>query len=372
MVFRSYDCTFREDTRHILRLMSESSFTADWSNTRIVFGAGAVARLPAEIDALGWSRILIVTTPGRTAELGVVRAHLASRVVGLCDVAALHVPIDRVTIALAVVDQCTPDALLAVGGGSAIGLAKAIALETKNDRHLPIAAVPTTYAGSEMTTIWGITDGDRKRTGRDAVVAPRLVIYDPDLTMALPVGVSAASGMNAIAHAVEALYAAGAGPIARAAAEDGLRSLARALPVLVASPHDREARSLALAGAHSAGVALNLAAMGLHHKICHVLGGTFGLPHAPTHAAVLPHVVAFNTPAAPDAMQRIALALGTTDASIGLAALGRALGLTMGLGALGLRAQDVDQAAEQVTASAYANPRPATTADVRALLLRAL
>jgi len=348
--------------------MSDLHFTADWSRVRIVFGAGTVARLPAEIDALGWSRILIVTTPGRTTELGVVRAHLASRVVGLCDVAALHVPIDRVTSALAVVAQCEPDALLAVGGGSAIGLAKAIAL----DRHLPIVAVPTTYAGSEMTTIWGITEGARKRTGRDAAVAPPLVIYDPDLTMTLPVGVSAASGMNAIAHAVEALYAADAGPVARAAAEDGLRSLALALPVLVATPHDRDARSLALAGAHSAGTALNLAAMGLHHKICHVLGGTYGLPHAPTHAAVLPHVVAFNTPAAPEAMKRIALALGTTDASIGLAALGRALGLTMGLGALGLQAGDVDHAAEHVTASAYANPRPATTADVRALLLRAL
>jgi maleylacetate reductase len=352
--------------------MSESSFTADWSTARIVFGAGAVARLPAEVDALGWSRILIVTTPGRTAELGVVRAHLAARVVGHCDVAALHVPVDRVQVAMASVDRFTPDAILAVGGGSAIGLAKAIALETKLDRRLPIVAVPTTYAGSEMTAIWGITDGDRKRTGRDAAVAPRLVIYDPDLTMSLPVAVSAASGMNAIAHAVEALYAADAGPVARAAAEDGLRSLARALPVLVAMPHDREARTLALAGAHGAGIALNLAAMGLHHKMCHVLGGTFGLPHAPTHAAMLPHVVAFNTPAAPDAMRRIAHAIGASDASIGLAALGRALGLTMGLGALGFRAEDVDRAAELVTASAYANPRPATTVDVRALLLRAL
>jgi maleylacetate reductase len=352
--------------------MSASAFTEDWSGARIVFGAGAVARLPAEVDALGWSRILVVTTPGRTAELGVVRAHLASRIAGHCDVAALHVPVDRVQAALASIDRFTPDALLAVGGGSAIGLAKAIVLETRVDRRLPIAAVPTTYAGSEMTAIWGITDGDRKRTGREAAVAPRLVIYDPDLTMSLPVTVSAASGMNAIAHAVEALYAADAGPIARSAAEDALRSLTRALPVVAATPHDREARTLALSGAHSAGVALNLAAMGLHHKICHVLGGTFGLPHAPMHAAVLPHVVAFNTPAAPDAMRRIAHAIGASDASIGLAALGRALGLTMKLGALGLRAEDVDRAAEQVTASAYANPRPATTADVRALLLGAL
>ena len=344
--------------------MTHSDFTAEWTRARVVFGAGSVARLGAEVDALDWSRILIITTPGRHAEHAVVRAYLGGRVAGVCDIAALHVPAERVQAAVAKVDELQPDALLAVGGGSAIGLAKAVAL----GRVLPIGAVPTTYAGSEMTNVWGITDGAVKTTGRDVVVAPRLIVYDPDLTLTLPVPVSAASGMNAIAHAVEAMYAAGASPVAAAAADDALHALARALPAIAARPDDIEARTLALRGAHAAGVALNLAAMGLHHKICHVLGGTFGLPHAETHAAVLPRVVAFNTPAAPDAMTRIARAIGANDAAIGLAALVHSLGLTMSLRQLGLRDDDIDRAAELVTASSYPNPRPATKADVRELL----
>ena len=335
---------------------------------RVVFGVGAIGRLGAELDALGCLRPLIVTTPGRASALTAVRDAIGARVAGVCDLAAVHVPIDRVRAAVADVDRLGPDSLLAVGGGSAIGLAKAAALE----RRLPIVAVPTTYAGSEMTSIWGVTDGDAKRTGRDAGVAPRLVVYDPLLTLSLPAHVSAASGMNAVAHAVEAMYAADTSPAAIAAAEDALRSLARALPAIVAQPADVEAESLALHGAHAAGVALEAAAMGLHHKICHVLGGTFGLPHAETHATVLPHVVAFNAPAAPVAMARIAAALGVTDAAAGLAELGRAVGLTMSLAALGFRAQDIDRAAELVTSSAYANPRPVTAGDVRALLRRAL
>ena len=224
-----------------------------------------------------------------------------------------------------------------------------------------------------MTGIWGITDGDVKRTGRDAGVAPRLVIYDPNLTLSLPAGVSAASGMNAIAHAVEAAVRGGRRvrspwrqPMTRCGrCRSALRQLSRGLTTC-------EARTLALRGAHCAGVALQLAAMGLHHKICHVLGGTFGLPHAPTHAAMLPHVVAFNTPAAPQAMVRIAAAIGAGDAAVGLASLDQALGLTMSLTALGFRAADVDRAAALVTASPYTNPRPATTDDVRALLRLAL
>lgn len=324
--------------------------------------------MAAELAALGARRPLIVTTPGRALALASVREPLGARIAGVCDLAALHVPADRVRAAVAVVDRTAPDALLAVGGGSAIGLAKAIALE----RRLPIAVVPTTYAGSEMTSIWGVTDGEVKRTGRDRDVAPRLVVYDPNLTRSLPVAVSAASGMNAIAHAVEAMYAPEVGPIATAAADEALRSLTRALPRVVARPDNLEARALALRGAHAAGVALELAAMGLHHKICHVLGGTFGLPHAPTHAAVLPRVVAFNAPAAPEAMARVAVALGVTDPATGLSALNDALGLTMSLGALGLRADDIDRAAGLVTAAAYANPRPATADDVRALLRSAI
>jgi maleylacetate reductase len=343
------------------------SFTSEWARTRVVFGAGATGRLAAELDALAYARVLLVTTGGRARDVP-FRSRLGDRIVDVCDAAALHVPADRVRIALEQVNRAHPDALLAFGGGSAIGLAKAIALE----RPLPIVAVPTTYAGSEMTSVWGITDGSQKRTGRNPAVAPRLVVYDPVLTLSLPAQVSAASGMNAIAHAVEAMYAPDASPIALAAAEDALRSLSRALPAVVARPDSIDARTLALRGAHAAGVALELAAMGLHHKICHVLGGTFGLPHAPTHAALLPHVVAFNTPAAPAAMARIAEAIGADDAAIGLATLNRALGLTTSLRALGLDPADVDRAARLITDAPYKNPRGAGGEDVRDLLRGAL
>jgi alcohol dehydrogenase class IV len=324
-------------------------FTSEWSRVRVVFGAGVVSRLGAELDALGIARPLLVTTPGRAQGLAAVREPIGDRLAGVCDRAALHVPVERVRAALTEIDRSSPDALLAVGGGSAIGLAKAAALE----RLLPIVAVPTTYAGSEMTSIWGVTDGEVKRTGRSSGVAPRLVVYDPDLTLSLPPDVSAASGMNAIAHAVEAMYAAGAGPIATAAAEEAIRLLARALPAVVEAPGDRVPRAVALRGAHAAGVALELAAMGLHHKICHVLA-------------------AFNTPAAPEAMARVAGALGVEDAAAGLRHLNRSLGLTASLGTLGFRAEDVDRAADLITAAAYANPRPVTRDDVRLLLRQAL
>lgn len=343
-------------------------FTAEWARVRVLFGAGAVAHLPVELDALSVRRALIVTTPGRARALPAVRAVLGDRAAGVCELAVRHVPIERVRAAVADVDRTGPDAFVAVGGGSAIGLAKAIALE----RPRPIVAVPTTYSGSEMTSIWGITEGDVKRTGRNALVAPRLVIYDPALTVSLPAGASAASGMNAIAHGAEALYAAHAGPVALAAAESALRLLGRALPAVAARPSDLEARGMAMRGAHAAGVALELAAMGLHHKICHVLGGSFDLPHAETHAAVLPHVVGFNALAAPEAVARMAAALGVENAARGLHALNERLGLTASLGALGLRREDVPRAARLIAATPYANPRPAAEAEIRELLNDAL
>jgi maleylacetate reductase len=336
----------------------------------VLSGPGSTAQLPGELDARSLQRVLIVTTArgaSEASQLGVTAA-LGRRVVGVCAKAAPQVPVIQVAAALADVDQLNSDALLAFGGGSAIGLAKAIALE----RPLPIIAMPTTYSGSEMTSVWGITEGSRKRTGRNPRVAPGLVVYDPTLTLSLPPHVSAASGMNAIAHAVEALYATDASPIAAAAAEQALVSLSRALPRIVADPASLEMRSLAMRGAHLAGVALQHSSMGLHHKICHVLGGSFGLPHAETHAALLPHVVAFNALAAPEAMEQIARALGVSDAAEGLRALDTTLGLTMSLRELGLGEQDVERAAELVVADTYSNPRPVTAEDVRALLRSAL
>lgn len=342
----------------------KTQFVSEWSQTRVVFGTGAHTRLASELDAFAFRRVLMITTPGRANTNGELRAQLGGRLAGVCAEAAMHVPVDRVRAAVEQMDRLSPDALLAYGGGSSIGLAKAAALE----RPLPIVAIPTTYSGSEMTAVWGVTEDSRKRTGRDSRVAPRLVLYDPALTLSLPPRVSAASGLNAIAHAVEAMYAADASPIAGAAAECAIRALSRALPAIVNLPDDLDARTMALRGAHEAGVAMQLSTMGLHHRICHVLGGTFGLPHAETHAAVLPRVVAFNAPAAPAAMNRIAGALGAPAAAEGLRALVEALGLSLSLRELGLRDEDIPQAAELVVSGAYPNPRPATAEDVRRLL----
>jgi maleylacetate reductase len=340
------------------------------SRVTVLSGPGSLARLPAELDARRLGRVMVVMTSRQARESGDPGAslRLGDRLAGVSETAALHVPTERVRAALADADRLRAGALLAFGGGAAIGVAKAVARE----RSLPIVAVPTTYSGSEMTSVWGVTDGGVKHTGRDAVVRPCVVLYDPALTLSLSPRVSAASGMNAIAHAVEAMYAPDAGPIAAAAADQAIASLADALPRIAGHPGDLAARALALRGAHLAGVALEHSSMGLHHKICHVLGGAFGLPHAETHAALLPFVVAFNARAAPDAMARIARALGASDAAEGLRALNTTLGLSMSLRALGLDPENVDRVADLVATAPYPNPRPARADDVRALLRSAL
>lgn len=334
---------------------------------RVVLGAGAVDRLPAELDRAGWRRAFVISTPGRAAETDAVAAVLGERVAARFDRAVPHVPVAAVGDALAALAPAGADVLVAVGGGSAIGLAKALALRT----GLPIAAVPTTYAGSEMTTIWGLTDRGVKRTGRDPRVASSIVVYDARLTLSLPPELSAASGMNAMAHAVEALYAADADDETRARAESAARALAASLPRTIEAPDDLEAREATLHAAHDAAIALNNASMGLHHRLCHVLGGRVGLPHAMTHAVLLPHVVAFNAPAASEAMDRLASALGVGDAPAGLAALNRRLGIRARLRDLGLREADLAAAAAAAADGEYPNPRPASAEDVRAILAAA-
>jgi maleylacetate reductase len=327
---------------------------------RVVFGAGSIARLAEELDTAGLGRALVITTPGRAIDVERVLRVLGDCAAGVFDAAAPHVPVSVVESAAEVVRSAAPDVLVAVGGGSSIGLAKAIALRGL----VSIAAVPTTYAGSEMTSIWGLTEAGVKRTGRDPRVAPVIVFYDPEFTLSLPAAVSAASGMNAMAHAVEALYAADATDEVRGWAEDAARGLAAGLPEVVLQPGDIDARDRVMRAAHLAGAALGQASMGLHHRLCHVLGGTFNLPHALTHAVLLPHVTAFNAPAAPDAMRRLARALGADEAPAALAALNRRLGIRVGLGALGLDRADIPRAAELATEGGYQNPRAATREDV--------
>ena len=331
---------------------------------RVVFGVGSLAQLPAELDRLGAKRALLLSTPEQADAVRQVAAALGSRAAGVYDKAAMHVPLEIAEDARRVARELQADVGITVGGGSTTGLGKAIALTSS----LPIVAVPTTYAGSEMTPIYGLTEGGMKKTGRDVRVLPRTVIYDPALTFSLPAALSAASGMNAIAHCVEAMYAQDANPVISMMAEEGIRALAAALPVIVREPRNHKARSEALYGAWLAGISLGSAGMALHHKLCHTLGGTWNLPHAETHAIVLPHAARYNRDAAPEAMARIARALRTEDAPTGLFDLEVKLGLKMKLADLGMKAADLERAADLATQSPYPNPAPVEKAAVRALL----
>lgn len=331
---------------------------------RVVFGDGSIADLPAEVERLQIHHALIVCTPARRAWAEEIEGSLAGRSAGICDRAVMHVPAEIAADAAETARLTGADGLIALGGGSPIGLAKAVAVETS----LPIIAVPTTYSGSEMTPIWGITEGERKRTARDLRALPRTVVYDPEVTVSLPPSVSGPSGMNAIAHCVEALYAETANPITSLLAEDAIERLARSLPSIVDQPSDRAARSDALMGAWLAGTTLASVDVALHHKLCHTLGGAFGLPHAEVHTVILPHAAAYNSSAAPDAMRRVARALGAEDAPAGLYDLAVRLGAPVALEQIGMRETDLERAAEMACQNPYHNPRPVTVEGVRALL----
>jgi maleylacetate reductase len=335
---------------------------------RVVFGAGSLASLGAEIERLGARRALVLCTPGQEELAHDVARRLGSRCAGVFPGAVMHVPIESARAARARAAEVGADCAVAVGGGSTTGLGKAIAL----DSGLPIVAVPTTYAGSEMTPIFGLTEGGEKRTGRDPRVLPRAVVYDPELTLTLPVDLSVTSGLNAIAHACEGLYAADGNPVFSIMAEEGIRALAAALPRVAAVPGDIDARGDALYGAWLCGAVLGNVAMGLHHKLCHTLGGGFNLPHAPTHTVVLPHAMAYNAPAAGPAMAAIARALGTQDpAPLALHRLASRLGAPTSLREIGMPESGLDRVADLAVAKPYPNPRPLERAPLRALLQRA-
>ena len=344
-----------------------TAFAYETRSVRVVFRVGALGDIASELDREELHRALLLTTAGRAVTLDALIGHLGERLAATFAGARPHVPVDAVMAAQDLAERIEPDVLVTFGGGSAIGLGKAIAQKT----GLPLIAIPTTYSGSEMTSIWGVTDANTKRTGRDAKVAPRLVLYDPALTYDLAPAVSAASGMNAIAHAVESAWAADASPVSELLAWDAIRRLADNLPLLCDAPRDPEARAGAFLGAHLAGRALDMTTMGLHHRLCHVLGGSFGLPHASVHAALLPCVAAFNADAAPEAMTRIAAALRVEDAVAGLADLARTLG-TPTLRRLGFNEAMIPRAAALTAQGNVPNPRPVTEAGVRYVLESAL
>ena len=333
---------------------------------RVVFGAGvARTELAGELEWLGSRRVLVIASGSSAALAAELTEPFADRVVAVFDGVKPHVSPHIAASARELGSSSGADGLLSVGGGSATGVAKAVALTS----GLPILAVPTTYAGSEVTPVWGITEGGRKTTGTDPRVLPRCVVYDPELTRSLPAEVSAASGLNAMAHAVETFWAPRHNPLSSLAAEEAIRALAMALPSVTAEPRDIEARSDLLYGAYLAGSAFAVAGSGLHHKICHALGGAYNLPHALTHAIVLPHVLAFNAPAAPDAASRIGRALGTDDPVGALRALTARLGIPPGLRDLGMTEDQVDQAAALVEPTVPAdNPRPVNRAALREII----
>jgi maleylacetate reductase len=335
--------------------------------SRVVFGPGSIDHLEREIDLLGAKRAIVLSTPQQREQAEAIAARLGSRAVGVFAKAVMHVPVETAQEARDYAARLGADCAVAIGGGSTTGLGKAIALTSS----LPILAVPTTYAGSEMTPIYGLTVAGLKKTGRDLRVLPKTVIYDPALTLSLPASLSVTSGINAIAHAAEGLYSQDANPIIGLMAEEGIRALGQGIGRVVARPDDLDARGDCLYGAWLCGAVLGSVGMALHHKLCHTLGGTFNLPHAETHTIVLPHALAYNREAAPHAMQRIARALGTTDAAQGVFDLARDNGAPTALRDIGLKESDIDIALDIALNNPYWNPRPLERAALRALLVAA-
>ena len=340
------------------------AFTYTALPARVVFGSGTLVRIPEELSALNCGRALVLSTPEQQDAAQALASRLGNLCAGTFTQAAMHTPVEVTERAMKAIRELGADCTVAIGGGSTTGLGKAIALRT----DLPQIVVPTTYAGSEATPILGETQDGRKTTQRSAKVLPEVILYDVDLTLTLPRALSATSGINAIAHAVEALYTQDANPVISMMAERGIEAMARALPPIMRNPADQAARSDALFGAWLCGTCLGAVGMALHHKLCHTLGGSFNLPHAETHTVVLPHAVAYNAPATPDAMARVAHALGASNAAQGLFDLAKSLGAPTALGEIGMREADLDRAAELATVSPYWNPRPLERAGIRALL----
>lgn len=334
---------------------------------RVVFGEGTLRRVPEEAERLGLNRVLFVHSGRDVRAADAVRQGLGSRLAGEFTAVRPHVPVEVADAAARAAGECAADGLVCLGGGSVTGTAKAVALRT----GLPIVAVPTSYAGSEVTAVWGLTAAGRKQTGNNPTVRPTVVVYDPELTAELPAAVSATSGLNAMAHAVEAFWAPGRTPMTALHAAEAVRLLAEHLPAIVADGHNRPARSAVLFGSYLAGAAFAVAGSGLHHKICHVLGGTWNLPHAATHSVVLPYALAWNASRSPAAVHALTGADdGVPRAAVGaLVGLARRIGAPASLAGLGFPADAVPEAAALVAPVVPAdNPRPAGEQELQLLL----
>jgi maleylacetate reductase len=342
-------------------------FAYDVLPGRVLFGAGSRDQISAEIDRLKCSRALVLSTPGYSGQAKELAHKIGQLVAGTFSGAAMHTPVSVSEEAVKAARALNADCLVSVGGGSTIGLGKAVALRT----DLPQIVVPTTYAGSEMTPILGETVDGKKSTQRTLKVLPEVVVYDPELTLTLPPDVSVTSGINAVAHAVEALYAKDRIPLVSLMAAESIRMLVRSLPRILAESLDLSVRSDALYGAWLAGTCLGAVGMSLHHKLCHVLGGTFNLPHAETHTVVLPHAIAYNEPAEPEVMRSLAELIGGNSPSSGLYELIGRLGAKRSLRELGMPETGIEKAVLEATQNPYWNPRELERESIRELIRRA-
>lgn len=330
-----------------------SAFEYALQKTRVVFGTGTVSALAGEADRLGLARILLLSTPGQVEQAKAASMSLGGRLIGHFAEAKMHTPVDISERAAEQARRLEADAVLAIGGGSTTGLGKAISLRT----GLKQIVVPTSYAGSEMTPILGETEGGRKTTRRSPALLPDVVVYDVELTKTLPIGMTVTSAMNAIAHAVEALYAKDRNPVTDLLAADAIRRFANALPILVRRPEDADARTDALRAAWACGTCLGQVSMALHHKLCHVLGGLFDLPHAETHSVILPHATAYNATVAARELAPISDALGGGDAAQALFDLAKRVGAPTALRELGMPEAGIAEAARAAVENPYWNPR---------------
>jgi maleylacetate reductase len=343
-----------------------TSFTYDINPSRILFGSGTLSCVGDEVNRLGANRALILCTPFQQVDAKKLAEQLGPLAAGVFAEATMHTPVAVTTKAMAAFEASGADCVVALGGGSTIGLGKAIAY--RNDT--PQIVVATTYAGSEVTPILGQTEDGVKTTVRHPRILPEVVIYDPNLTLELPVAMSVTSGLNAMAHAVEAVYAKDRNPISSMMAVEGVRALRDALRVIVTTPADIAARSDALYGSWLCGSVLGTVGMALHHKLCHTLGGGFDLPHAETHAIMLPHSAAYNARAAADTLQPLADLFGGSIGG-GLYDFAQSLGAPLALKDLGLKEAQLDLAADLAVKNPYWNPRPVERDAVRSLLQRA-
>ncbi|AQH05934.1 maleylacetate reductase (plasmid) [Burkholderia sp. KK1] len=334
--------------------------------SRVRFGAGTISEIGAEAEKLGCQRVMVVVSAPQMADADRIQSTLGVACAGVFGGAVMHTPVEVTQVALEKVRAWHADGIVALGGGSAIGLSKAIALHT----DLPQLVIPTTYAGSEMTPILGQTESGVKTTQRTLKVLPETVIYDVELTYSLPLAMSVCSGINAMAHSVEALYASDTNPIIRQLAETGIAALYSGLPKLRDDAKDPEVRAETLYGSWLSATCLASTSMGLHHKLCHTLGGALNLPHAETHTVVLPHALAYNAPNVRDAVEILKRAMGGGIAGR-IYDVAKDAGVPVALRDIGMAESDIDKVTAAVMSKPYPNPRPLNQDLIRRLLRNA-